>query len=98
MDEPAFPNTAAPAPLATSSRGFLSAAVLTTQHKALGSSLPFVFPQKGQVQRVKFTRTEEEEDICVRWEAARGELTREWKCRHREAVKSRRKRGGERIE
>jgi hypothetical protein len=34
----------------------------------------------------------------ARWEAACGELTREWKRRHREAVKSRRRRGGEQVE
>ena len=98
MDEPAFSSAAAPAPLATSSRSVLSATVLTTQHKALDSSLPLFFPQKDHVQRVKFTRTEDEEEIRARWEAARGELTREWKRRHREAVKSRRRRGGERVE
>ena len=97
MDEPAFSSAASP-PLATSSRSVLSSAVFTTQHKALDSSLPFFFPQKGHVQRVKFTRTEDEEEIRARWEVARGELTREWKRRHREAVKSRRRRGGERVE
>ncbi|KAN0127685.1 hypothetical protein V8E53_014525 [Lactarius tabidus] len=98
LDEPTFPNTAATAPVATSSRSALSAAVLTTQHKALDSSLPFFFPQKSHVQRVKFARTEDETEIRARWEAARGELTQEWKRRHREAVKSRRRRGGERVE
>jgi len=29
-----------------------------------------------------------------RWEEAKGDLTRDWKRRHREAVKSRRRRGG----
>jgi len=29
-----------------------------------------------------------------RWEEVRGDLTRDWKKRHREAVKSRRRRGG----
>jgi hypothetical protein len=43
---------------------------------------------------VKFGRTEDEGQIRERWEAVRGELTREWKRRHREAVKSRRRRGG----
>jgi hypothetical protein len=98
LDEPTFPNTAATAPMATSSRSALSAAVLTMQHKALDSSLPFFFPQKGHVQRVKFARTEDEAEIRARWEVARGELTREWKRRHREAVKSRRRRGGEQVE
>jgi hypothetical protein len=98
LDEPALPNAAGPAPVATSSRSVLSATVLTTQHKALDSSLPFFFPQKGHVKRVKFVRTEDEAEIRVRWEAARGELTREWKRRHREAVRSRRRRCGERVE
>ena len=98
LDEPTFPSAAAAAPLATSSRSALSATVLATQHKALDSSLPFFFPQKGHVQRVEFTRTEDEEEIRARWEVARGELTQEWKRRHREAVKSRRRRGGERVE
>ncbi|KAH9964306.1 hypothetical protein BJV74DRAFT_799681 [Russula compacta] len=45
-------------------------------------------------RRVMFARTDDEAQIRARWEAARGELTREWKRRHREAVKSRRRRGG----
>ncbi|KAN0127672.1 hypothetical protein V8E53_014512 [Lactarius tabidus] len=98
LDEPAFPITAATAPVATSSRSALSAAVLTTQHKVLDSSLLFFFPQKGHVKRVKFVRTEDEAEIRARWEAARGELTWEWKRRHREVVKSRRRRGGEQVE
>lgn len=98
LDEPVFPNVAAPDPVATSSRSVLSPALLTMQHKALHSSLPFFFPREGHVQRVRFVRTEDETEIRARWEAARGELTREWKRRHREAVKSRRRRGGERVE
>ncbi|KAI9448860.1 hypothetical protein BJY52DRAFT_1428421 [Lactarius psammicola] len=98
LNEPAFPNAAAPAPVATSSRSAASITVPTTQHRALDSSLPFFFPQKGQVRGVRFARTEDEVQIRARWEAARGELTREWKRRHREAVKSRRRRGGERVD
>lgn len=49
-----------PAPVATSSRSGLSAAAPPTQHKALDSSLPFFFPQKAHVQKVSFTRTEDE--------------------------------------
>ncbi|KAH8997095.1 hypothetical protein EDB86DRAFT_3153477 [Lactarius hatsudake] len=91
--EPALPN-AAPSIL-----GAPSVVVApTTQHGSLDASLPFFFPQKGQVRRVGFVRTEDEAQIRARWEAARGELTREWKRRHREAVKSRRRRGGERVE
>ncbi|KAH9926928.1 uncharacterized protein B0H18DRAFT_303671 [Fomitopsis serialis] len=44
--------------------------------------------------RTWFYRTDSEEDIQKRWEAAKGELTSGWKRRHREAVKSRRRRGG----
>ncbi|KAI9440989.1 hypothetical protein H4582DRAFT_1940792 [Lactarius indigo] len=93
LDEPDFPTAAAPIRSAPS-----VTAPQTTQHGALDSSLPFFFPQKGQVRRVGFVRTEDEAQIRARWEAARGELTREWKRRHREAVKSRRRRGGERVE
>lgn len=94
LDEPAFPNAAA----TTSTRSAPSFAVPTSQNKVFDSSLPFFFPPKGHVRRVKFARTEDEAEIRARWEAARGELTREWKRRHREAVKSRRRRGGERVE
>ncbi|KAH9053242.1 hypothetical protein EDB87DRAFT_1569494 [Lactarius vividus] len=97
-DDPAFPDAAAPA-LPTSVRSAPSvAATPMAQHGPLDASLPFFFPQKGQVRRVGFMRTEDEAQIRARWEAARGELTREWKRRHREAVKSRRRRGGERVE
>jgi hypothetical protein len=74
---------------------------------SLDTTLPFIFPQtsKGgghaRIVKVKFARTEDETQIRARWEAARGELTREWKRRHREAVKSQRRRGGsggERVE
>ena len=94
QDAPAFPSTAVSVP--TSSRSALSAPI--AQHKALDPSLPLFFPQKGHVQMVRFARTEDEAVIRARWEAARGELTREWKRRHREAVKSRRRRGGEQVE
>lgn len=42
-----------------------------------------------------FFRADTAEDIHKRWEDAKGELTSEWKRRHREAVKSRRRRGGQ---
>jgi hypothetical protein len=41
-----------------------------------------------------FFRTESEDEMRARWEAQKLELTREWKRRHREAIKSRRRRGG----
>ncbi|KAF8260424.1 hypothetical protein EI94DRAFT_1811743 [Lactarius quietus] len=65
---------------------------------ALDSSLPFIFAQKGHVQMISFAWTEDEAEIRACWEVARGELTREWKRRHREAVKSRRRGGAERFE
>jgi len=44
---------------------------------------------------VGFFRTETEEEIRKRWEESKGELTRDWKRRCREAGKvNRRKRGG----
>ena len=54
-----------------------------------------VFKEKGlDPQSTGFYRTESSEDIVKRWEEAKGDLTRDWKRRHREAVKSRRRRGG----
>ncbi|KAI0792206.1 hypothetical protein C8Q75DRAFT_754886 [Abortiporus biennis] len=41
-----------------------------------------------------FSRNETSEEIKKRWEDTKGDLTRDWKKRHREAVKSRRRRGG----
>lgn len=41
-----------------------------------------------------FWRTESEGEIRKRWEDSKVELTRTWKRRHREAVKSMRRRGG----
>jgi hypothetical protein len=107
LDEPAFaPN--GPSPAAISASDLTTTArptaipAPTQQSKAhsLDTTLPFFFPQtssKGGYARnvkVKFARTEGEAQIRARWEAERGELTREWKRRHREAVKSRRRRGG----
>ena len=44
---------------------------------------------------VAFYRTETEDEIRKRWEESKGELTREWKKRSKEASKmSRRKHGG----
>ena len=54
-----------------------------------------VFREKGlDPQSTGFYRTESSEEIVKRWEEAKGDLTRDWKRRHREAVKSRRRRGG----
>jgi hypothetical protein len=41
-----------------------------------------------------FYRTESDAEVRARWDREKLELTREWKRRHREAVKSRRRRGG----
>ena len=41
-----------------------------------------------------FYRTETDEEIKKRWEEAKGDLTKDWKRRHREALKSRKRRGG----
>jgi hypothetical protein len=41
-----------------------------------------------------FCRTQTSEEIRQRWESRKVELTKDWKRRHREAVKSRRRRGG----
>ena len=43
---------------------------------------------------ISFFRTETEEGIRGKWEKERGELTREWKRRWREAGKVKRRRGG----
>jgi hypothetical protein len=54
-----------------------------------------VFREKGlDPQSTGFYRTESSEEIVKRWEEVKGDLTRDWKRRHREAVKSRRRRGG----
>lgn len=113
-DEPAFANNApATTPIAisasdssTTTRSAAAAAPAprrTQQAKALDATLPFFFPKSAHakgyhVQRVKFGRTDDEAQIRERWEGVRAELTREWKRRHREAVKSRRRRGGARGE
>jgi hypothetical protein len=54
-----------------------------------------VFREQGLDPRsTGFYRTESSEEIVSRWEEVKGDLTRDWKRRHREAVKSRRRRGG----
>jgi hypothetical protein len=106
LDEPAFaPNGPSPAAISASdptTTALPKTSAPTQQSKAysLDATLPFFFPQSSSKGghahnfKVKFARTEGEAQIRARWEAERGELTREWKRRHREAVKSRRRRGG----
>ena len=54
-----------------------------------------VFREEGlDPQSTGFYRTRSSEEIAKRWEGVKGDLTRDWKRRHREAVKSRRRRGG----
>lgn len=54
-----------------------------------------LFKEKGlDPQSTRFYRTESNEEIVKRWEGVKGDLTRDWKRRHREAVKSRKRRGG----
>ena len=54
-----------------------------------------IFKEKGLDPRsTGFYRTENREEVVKRWEEVKGDLTRDWKRRHREAVKSRRRRGG----
>lgn len=45
-----------------------------------------------------FCRTQTSDEIKQRWEEQKVELTRDWKRRHREAIKSRRRRGGADVE
>ncbi|KAI0091618.1 hypothetical protein BDY19DRAFT_636048 [Irpex rosettiformis] len=49
--------------------------------------------EKGWEWRT-FCRTQSSEEIKQRWESQKVELTKDWKRRHREAIKSRRRRGG----
>jgi hypothetical protein len=53
-----------------------------------------VLKDRGYDWRNGFYRTESPEEITKRWDETKGDLTRDWKKRHREAVKSRRRRGG----
>ena len=100
LDEPAFTNngTFFPGdPTSDPTATTRPAATPAFKTNSLDTTLPFFFPQTSKGARndkVMFARTEDESQIRARWEAARGELTREWKRRHREAVKSRRRRGG----
>jgi len=112
LDEPAFGNNApattpiaisASDPSTTTRSAAAPAPTRTHQARAVDATLPFFFPQNARargyhVRRAKFGRTDDEMQIRERWEGVRAELTREWKRRHREAVKSRRRRGGARGE
>ncbi|KZT41648.1 hypothetical protein SISSUDRAFT_229281 [Sistotremastrum suecicum HHB10207 ss-3] len=80
----------------------------------LDATQPFFFPildpsRRGKdvhrdlLSRIKqrsepFHRTNTSDEIRERWEKQRGDLTREWKKRHREAVKLRRRRAGGRAD
>ncbi|KAI0358142.1 hypothetical protein OH77DRAFT_1587865 [Trametes cingulata] len=71
---------------------------------ALDPSKPLFFPSDSATSkrrvldptnwRTWFYRTDTPEAIRQRWEESKGELTAGWKRRHREAIKSRRRRGG----
>ncbi|KAI0705020.1 hypothetical protein C8T65DRAFT_578067 [Cerioporus squamosus] len=75
-----------------------------THAASLDHSRPLFFPTDlaGAKRRVFdptswktwFYRTDSPEAIRARWEETKGELTAGWKRRHREAIKSRRRRGG----
>ncbi|KAI0794352.1 hypothetical protein C8Q74DRAFT_1195155 [Fomes fomentarius] len=97
----------APVPVSTESRSLASVQppVTHTPHVAsLDPSRPFFFPgdHTGAKRRAFdptnwrtwFYRTDSPEAIRARWEETKGELTAGWKRRHREAIKSRRRRGG----
>jgi len=71
----------------------------------LDPTLPFFFPYpENPLKNIadvldsmvtqKFYRTETSDEIRKKWNEQKGELTREWKKRHREALKARRLRGG----
>lgn len=82
LNEPTFSSITAFVPADMFSHGVLSTSAPTAEHKALDSLIPFFFPQNIPVQRVSFACRVNEAEICVCWEAAHGELTREWKCQH----------------
>ena len=84
-------------PVASSSA--YSRARTTNALPPIDASLPFFFSpfpvQLAQKRNVTFGfhRTEEAEQIRERWMGRKGELTGDWKRRHREAIKSMRRRG-----
>ncbi|RPD64073.1 hypothetical protein L226DRAFT_505576 [Lentinus tigrinus ALCF2SS1-7] len=97
-----MPTPAAPAPSRAAAPVQLR--VPHTSLLSLDSSRPLFFPtdQAGAKRRVLdptnwrtwFYRTDTPDAIRARWEETKGELTAGWKRRHREAIKSRRRRGG----
>ncbi|CDO70119.1 hypothetical protein BN946_scf184783.g3 [Trametes cinnabarina] len=76
----------------------------TSHNAALDPSKPLFFPSDNTAMKCRaldptnwrtwFFRTDSAEAIRQRWEQSKGELTAGWKRRHREAIKSRRRRGG----
>jgi hypothetical protein len=66
----------------------------THPHNKISGSLTQNVIANWRDPSVSFFRTETEEAIQEKWEKGRGELTREWKRRWREAGKVKRRRGG----
>ncbi|TFY51216.1 hypothetical protein EVG20_g11106 [Dentipellis fragilis] len=100
-----FLASAAPAPIPVAIHPPTSTPSAISNPTTIDASRPLFFPAHGRGKgrdalaalgtwRGTFHRTADEESIRQMWEEQRGELTREWKRRHREAVKSRRRRGG----
>ncbi|KAH9928452.1 uncharacterized protein BXZ73DRAFT_90541 [Epithele typhae] len=91
-------------PTVAITRSMIAQPVHTSQMTFFDASRPFFFPtsQAGLRRsaldpthwRTWFYRTDTPEVIKTRWEETKGELTAGWKRRHREAVKSKRRRGG----
>ena len=96
----ATPITAPSQPLRT----ILPTPVQAVRTAALDPTKPLFFPSDNAASRRRahdptdwrtwFYRTDTAEAIRQRWEESKGELTAGWKRRHREAIKSRRRRGG----
>jgi hypothetical protein len=68
--------------------------LLSDQNRGKSKDIIDVMRERGFDWRDGFYRSESSEEIAKRWEETKGDLTRDWKRRHREAVKSRRRRGG----
>ncbi|KAI0730896.1 hypothetical protein C8Q76DRAFT_613906 [Earliella scabrosa] len=93
-----------PGPEASRPQVPIQAPASYTHTASLDPSRPFFFPtdNAGAKRRALdptnwrtwFYRTDSPEAIRARWEETKGELTAGWKRRHREAIKSRRRRGG----
>ncbi|KAH9851945.1 hypothetical protein C2E23DRAFT_732078 [Lenzites betulinus] len=81
-----------------------AAAVQVSRVTELDASKPLFFPSGNAASqrrvldptnwRTWFYRTDSADAIRQRWEDSKGDLTAGWKRRHREAIKSRRRRGG----